>query len=74
MSQSKQTNHKKIRVVLADDHAVLRMGIRSLLNQSEDIQVIGEASTGVEAIRAVKDLKPDVLLLDMEMRKWTVWK
>lgn len=67
MSQSKQTNLKKIRVVLADDHAVLRMGIRSLLNQSEDIQVIGEASTGVEAIRAVKDLKPDVLLLDMEM-------
>ena len=67
MSQSKQTNHKKIRVVLADDHAVLRMGIRSLLNQSEDIQVIGNHSTGLEAIRAVKELKPDVLLLDVEM-------
>ncbi len=56
-----------IRVVLADDHPVMRTGIRSLLNAKKDIQVIGEASNGQEAVDLVKTLKPDVLVLDIEM-------
>jgi DNA-binding NarL/FixJ family response regulator len=56
-----------IRVVLADDHPVMRAGIRSLLITKKDIQVIGEASNGMEAVEMVKKLKPDVLILDIEM-------
>jgi DNA-binding NarL/FixJ family response regulator len=56
-----------IRVVLADDHPVMRAGIRSLLTAKVDIQVIGEASNGLEAVELVKTLKPDVLVLDIEM-------
>lgn len=59
--------NRPIRVVLADDHAVLRMGIRSLLSQSKDIQVVGEAGNGLEAIEAVREKEPDILILDMEM-------
>jgi DNA-binding NarL/FixJ family response regulator len=56
-----------IRVVLADDHPVARAGIRKFLEKESDIQVVGEASTGEEALDLVKKLSPDVLLLDMEM-------
>jgi DNA-binding NarL/FixJ family response regulator len=56
-----------IRVVLADDHVVVRIGIRNLLSRSQDIHVIGEASNGLEAIDLVNELSPDILLLDMEM-------
>jgi len=57
----------RIRVVLADDHPVVRSGIRGLLEKAPDIDVVGEASTGIQALQMVKDLAPDVLLLDMEM-------
>jgi len=58
---------KDIRVVLADDHAMVRTSIRHLLSKAPGIQVVGEASNGEEAIRTVNCLEPDVLLLDMEM-------
>jgi DNA-binding NarL/FixJ family response regulator len=58
---------KITRVVLADDHAVVRAGIRHLLRKAPDIAVVGEAINGDEALRMVEDLTPDVLLLDMEM-------
>jgi len=56
-----------IRVVLADDHPVVRRGIRDMLERVVDITVIGEAANGSEAIKLVNDLRPDVLLLDMEL-------
>src|SRR5512142_1932601 len=56
-----------IRVVIADDHPIVRSGIRDLLQRAMDIQVVGEASTGKEALTLVEETVPDVLLLDMEL-------
>ncbi len=56
-----------IRVLLADDHVVVRAGIRKFLEQSPDIQVIGEASNGQEACTQLEQLKPDVAVLDIQM-------
>ncbi|MFO8100990.1 MAG: response regulator transcription factor [Dehalococcoidia bacterium] len=58
----------KINIVLADDHQVVREGIRSLLEDEEDLQVVGEAGGGVEAAQLVENLKPDIALLDMMMK------
>lgn len=55
------------RVVLADDHDVVRQGLKRLLNRAPEIQVIGEASDGYAALSSVQELQPDVLLLDIEM-------
>jgi DNA-binding NarL/FixJ family response regulator len=56
-----------IRVVLADDHPVVRSGIRGLLSGVDGIEIVGEASTGEETLQLVAGLHPDVLLLDMEL-------
>lgn len=56
-----------IRVVLADDHAVLRAGLRALLNAEADIEVVGEAGNGAEAIRQVELLQPNVIVMDLKM-------
>ena len=56
-----------IRVVLADDHAVVRAGVKAVLSSAKDIQVIGEGSNGREAINLVERLKPDVLVMDLSM-------
>jgi len=57
----------KIRVVLADDHAVLREGLRSLLSLQEDMEVIGEAGDGQAALALVERLRPDVVVMDIAM-------
>lgn len=57
----------KIRVVLAEDHPVVRKGIKDILDSAPDIEVAGEASDGEEALRMVQEHKPDLLLLDMEL-------
>jgi NarL family two-component system response regulator LiaR len=56
-----------IRVLIADDHAIVRKGIRALLATERDIQVIGEASNGAEAIAQAQALHPDVILMDLVM-------
>lgn len=54
-------------VVLADDHPVLREGMRNLLEQESDIKVVGEAGNGYEAVATVRTLKPDIVLMDVVM-------
>lgn len=56
-----------IRVLIADDHLVFRMGLRSLLNNERDIVVAGEATTGAQTIEKFKELQPDVVVLDLRM-------
>ena len=55
------------RVLVVDDQTLVRMGITSLLGLSPDIEVIGEAADGVEALAAIDRLRPDVVLLDLRM-------
>lgn len=57
----------KIRVILAEDHAVVRQGTKHLLDRYPDIEVIGEAGDGEEAVALVKELKPDVAIMDVRM-------
>jgi two-component system response regulator NreC len=57
----------KIRLVIADDHAVLRAGLKLLLNSESDMEVLGEASNGLAAVQMCDILKPDILLLDISM-------
>ena len=58
-----------IRVLIADDHAILRDGIRSILESQEDIIVVGEASNGEEAVEFVSKFQPDLVLMDISMPK-----
>ncbi len=60
---------KKIRLLLVDDHPVVRRGIRSCLNNLEHLEVVGEAVDGEEAINKIRELKPDVVLMDIDMPK-----
>jgi DNA-binding NarL/FixJ family response regulator len=64
-----RTTSKKppVRLVIADDHPIFRDGLRRLLEVEQDFKVVGEASNGEEAIRLIKDLDPDILLLDNAM-------
>ncbi len=57
----------KLRIVLVDDHEVVRLGLRSLLERHSDLVVVGEAGTANEAIRAVENLAPDVVVLDIRL-------
>jgi DNA-binding NarL/FixJ family response regulator len=57
----------KIRVMLVDDHAIMRDGIRALLSLHDDIEIVGEASEGREAIEKSKELTPDVIVMDIAM-------
>lgn len=56
-----------IRVVLADDHAVVRTGLKAVLAAARDIEVVGEAANGSEAIALVRQLHPDVVIMDLTM-------
>lgn len=56
-----------IRILLVDDHTVLRAGLRALLDAEPDMEVVGEASTGEEGLEQAKKLKPDVVVMDLSM-------
>lgn len=71
MSVQNEPLKPKIRVVLADDHAVVRAGIRQFLEQAGDIQVVGEASNGEMAVELIELMTPDVVVLDIQMPKGT---
>ena len=58
---------ERIRVLLADDHAILRSGLRALLNLEPDMEVVGEASNGREAVDLAQRLRPDVIVMDISM-------
>ena len=58
---------KKIRIILADDHSIMRIGIASLLSREKDMEVVGEAENGEEAVALVRELKPDVVVMELMM-------
>ncbi|MDQ0871175.1 DNA-binding NarL/FixJ family response regulator [Arthrobacter sp. V1I9] len=60
-------NNPAIRVLLVDDQPLLRMGFRLILEGEDDLRIVGEASNGAEAVRQVRELDPDVVLMDVRM-------
>ena len=59
---------EQIRVILADDHTILRQGLRSLLSEEKDIVLVGEATDGREAVQLTEELQPDVVVMDISMQ------
>lgn len=57
----------RYRIILAEDHTILREGLRSLLSSSQDLEIVGEAEDGREAVRLAEELKPDLILTDLSM-------
>ena len=61
-------NEKK-RFIIVDDHSIVRKGLRTLLSQNPNFEIIGEGADGLEAIRLVEQLEPDLLIIDLSMPK-----
>ena len=61
-----------IRTLITDDHGVVRQGLRIFLSLDPDIQVVGEAENGREALEMARKLEPDVVLMDLLIPSWTV--
>ena len=62
-----QESNDKVRILIVDDHAVVRQGLITFLELQDEIEVVGEASNGKEAIQKVQELEPDVVLMDLVM-------
>ena len=61
--------NSKIRITIADDHPVFRSGLRKIIEEDNEIEIIGEADNGEKAIELIQELKPDIALLDIDMPK-----
>ena len=59
----------KTKILIADDHTIVRIGLTALLNAEKDMEVVGEAKNGVETIKKAKQLLPDVIIMDLFMPK-----
>src|SRR3990172_10023903 len=66
-NQRRCSLNSPVRVLLADDHAVLRSGLRLLLSTQDDFEVVGEAGSGIEALELAASQQPDLILLDLSM-------
>ena len=67
MKRERNKFMSKLRVLLVDDHEVVRLGIRALLNQSENFEVVGEASNAKESIELTAEILPDIVLMDIRL-------
>ena len=67
MATERQATENRIRIVLADDHPIVRGGLRRLLQLEGDLDVVAEAGNGLEALDQVRKFQPDILLLDLSM-------
>ena len=63
------TESHRIRVLLADDHSIMREGLQAMLERSEEFEVVGQAKDGMEAVEATSELSPDVIVMDVMMPK-----
>ncbi len=66
-ARSCEVEDRTTRVLLVDDHALIRAGLRSLMTSTRDLQVVGEAANGEEAVRLAAELTPDVVVMDLSM-------
>ena len=64
---STEQGDKKIRIALVDDHTLFRSGLKALLTRQDDFEVVGEAADGLEGVKLVEQVKPDIVLLDLDM-------
>lgn len=60
-------NEEIIRIVIADDHAFLREGIKKTIHDEIDMKIVGEASNAIEALSLLKELEPDIIIMDISM-------
>ena len=67
LGESVDRQPETLRVLLVDDHDLFRTGLRNLLEEQDTLEVVGEAATGVEAVEQVRDLSPDVVVMDLNM-------
>lgn len=70
MAMKEQTQKRKAKILIVDDHPIVRYGIGRILNKEDDLIVCGEAEDGNEALQAIEKLKPDLVLLDISLKRF----